>query len=551
MRRRALPYWLIVPALAFELLVHVIPMLIGTAISFFRLNEFYFRNWLEAPYAATAVVRLCGHLPLAIRIVGSNLALRPQHGLAGVATQLSDEGNLLRKLQAGDVNVRASFVLSYRHLDEPAARMFRLSGMIPGPSFTAEVAAALAGTTVHAAGKLLESLLDANLLEEPTAPGRYRFHDLLRLYARERAHHEESQDERGCAVRRLLQWYVDTAYAANELVKPARRRVGKTGEPTLEPAPFDRREGALAWLDAELPNLVAATQQAAHYGFDDLVWRFPDALASFFIIRKHYVNWRQTCELGIAAADRLGDRQALACVLNVLGIADRYLRRFAEARENFERSRTLFAEQGDHQGAVHALIHLGSAYYREENPKQALPLLREALKRAVKYREPYLEGHALQYLGLVRAELGNTGKAVEAFERSLTLHRELDDQHRECQALNNLGERYRVQGRLDEALARFGESATIASKLGSRREEAEALHHAGLVYGNKRYFGTAIEYLRESLRLRREIEDHHDDAQVLGALGFMLERYGRHEEARECHREAQRVQGNGHVRGGE
>ncbi|BCJ36803.1 ABC transporter permease [Actinocatenispora thailandica] len=50
-QHRWLPYLLLAPAIIFELLVHVIPMLTGIGISFLKLNQFFLRNWLEAPFA--------------------------------------------------------------------------------------------------------------------------------------------------------------------------------------------------------------------------------------------------------------------------------------------------------------------------------------------------------------------------------------------------------------------------------------------------------------------------------------------------------------------
>jgi hypothetical protein len=178
------------------------------------------------PEAASKVVRLCGYLPLAVRIAGARLATRPGMSLAALAERLSDERARLAELSAGDVGVRASFALSYQALDSDVSRMFRRLGLIPGPDFGRFVAAALLGRTPDEAERLLESLVDAHLVEMASRTGRYRFHDLVRLYAREKARTEESDSDREAALRRMFDWYLDIADAAERLLIP-----GLTSQP--------------------------------------------------------------------------------------------------------------------------------------------------------------------------------------------------------------------------------------------------------------------------------------------------------------------------------
>src|SRR5947209_2565649 len=244
------------------------------------------------PEAGTEVARLCGRLPLAVRIAAAELAARPHLSIAELARRLGDEQHRLGELATGDVEVRASFALSYQSLEPPAARMFRRLGLIVGPTFARGVAAALMDVTPGEAERLLETLVDAHLLEVSSVSGRYRFHDLLRLYARERADAEESDADREAALHRMLHWYLDTANAAERLLIPGRRRLPY--EPTgrwVEPA-FATRGEALGWFEAERANLAAATQQAAGRGFHSIAWQLPDASWSFFYLRSYWPDWR-------------------------------------------------------------------------------------------------------------------------------------------------------------------------------------------------------------------------------------------------------------------
>src|SRR6266498_1705243 len=202
------------------------------------------------PAAAAAVVRHCGLLPLAVRIAGARLRSRPGWTVAALADQLADEHQRLRRLRLGDLDVRTSFALSYAGLVPAAARAFRLLGLLTGPDFGVGVAAALTGATVEAVEATLEELADAQLLETPAA-GRYRFHDLLRLFARERANAEEAAAEQRAALERAVDWY---RAATHGTAAQLQARTPVDGGPAA-------RQAAWAWLERERPNLVAAVEQ--------------------------------------------------------------------------------------------------------------------------------------------------------------------------------------------------------------------------------------------------------------------------------------------------
>jgi hypothetical protein len=212
------------------------------------------------PQAAAEVVRLCGCLPLALRIAGARLATRPDKSAAALAERLSDERDRLGELSAGDVGVRASFALSYGALDPEVARMFRRLGLVPGPDFAPAVAAALVDGTPEEGEAALDALVDAHLVEVGPSPGRYRFHDLLRLYARERAETDETDQDRDEARRRMLEWYLHAADAAERHLAPWRRRLTYQRAVGWPEPIFAGREEALAWFEMELPALVAAAR---------------------------------------------------------------------------------------------------------------------------------------------------------------------------------------------------------------------------------------------------------------------------------------------------
>lgn len=171
------------------------------------------------PQATRAVMDYCAGLPLALRIAGTRLGARPAWRVQTIAARLADPRRLLDELSVGDLAARASFEASYALLPDAAPvsakRAFRLLGLAPGPDIGLPAAAALLDTSRDHSERTLETLVDVHLLETP-APGRYRFHDLIRLYAAERADEEEPAAGRSAALQRLLAWHAATEDAADQ-----------------------------------------------------------------------------------------------------------------------------------------------------------------------------------------------------------------------------------------------------------------------------------------------------------------------------------------------
>ena len=204
------------------------------------------------PDATAEVLVACAGLPLAIRICAARLAARRQWRVGTLAARLRNEHRRLDELSIGDLAVRASFQVSYDSLRSPGrgidpARVFRLLGLWQGSSISLAAASALVEAAEDDTADALETLVDANLLESP-APDWYRFHDLLRVYATERAAAEEAESARSEAVGRLLRWYLDTAEAAANAVSPGRYRVPRElGTANTSRSRFAGIEDALAW----------------------------------------------------------------------------------------------------------------------------------------------------------------------------------------------------------------------------------------------------------------------------------------------------------------
>jgi tetratricopeptide (TPR) repeat protein/transcriptional regulator with XRE-family HTH domain len=447
--------------------------------------------------AAVTVAKLCGYLPLAISIAGARLVARPAMSVTDLAARLVDERRRLGELSVGDIEVRASFALSYQSLDPAVARMFRRLGLIAGPAFAPGVAAALIDATPEEAETLLEVLVDAHLLEVAPIPGRYRFHDLLRLYARERVEVEEAGRDRDAALRRALDWYVDTADAADRLIIPGRRRLpyepaGRRVEPV-----FESRAQALAWFEVERASLVAAARQAADCGLYAAAWQIPDAMLGFFYIRNYLVDLQSTHQVGLIAAREARNQQAEARMLTSLG-------RVA-GPDCYQEALTISQQIGDRWGESRALHRLGAVHLNLRQFAEALDCYREALAIAQKIGDRYREAATLGGLGIIHCNLRQFEKAISWCSQGLKIFREIGDRWGEGIALHNLGEAYREPGQFAEAIDYYQQALASHREAGARYFEGRALDCLGFVLERTQDVNAAQACWREAFAIFAEL----------------------------------------------
>jgi hypothetical protein len=280
----------------------------------------------EDPDAFTELARLCARLPLALRIAAERAASRPRMPLADLIRDLRDESALWEALSADDEDdadaVRTVFAWSCRALPEPAARLFRLLGLHPGPEFGTSIVAALSRLSTIESRRLLDVLVGAHLIEQ-TGPERYQFHDLLRAYAIDQVTHQESSKDRQMTTQRILTWYLHSANTAESRIGALDLHIAlDPPEPTLPLPTFDTPRDAAVWLDLEQPNLLAATRVAANDpDLRPLAWRLPAVLRAHYMRHNLFEDWFATTRLGLEAARSLGDRRGQAELFDSLGIA--------------------------------------------------------------------------------------------------------------------------------------------------------------------------------------------------------------------------------------
>jgi len=479
---------------------------------------------IAEPAATEDVLVACAGLPLAIRIAGARLAARGSWTVRSLAGRLADERRRLDELRAGNLAVRVSFEVSFAGLPGPVspggpapARAFRLLGLWTGPSISLPAAAALLGETEYATADALDVLVDARLLESPV-PDRYRFHDLLRVYAADRARIQETEQDRMAAITRVLAWYLHTAEAAAKIIFPQHVRV-PLGAAPAGPAPAHHASlhEALSWCEAERTALAAATALAARSGLHEFAWKLPAAAMSFYNRRSHMDDWITTHQAGLASARAIGDRGAEAWMLNNLGMAYGTQRR-EESVACFEQALALSRETGDTarearvaNNLANTLLNLGRFERAEEAAISALDLDRRIGDR-------FAEGAALVIIGCSCRELGRFGEAVDYLQRSLAISAELDDHPSTADALSDLGVTYLGLGQVADAITCLRQSLEILRDIGDLYYLAQTLHRLGQAQAQAGEPGQGREQFREALTLYESLGETALAADVRVAL---------------------------------
>ena len=462
------------------------------------------------PDVAANLARQCAYLPLALRISAERVISRPHFTLADLASELANERDRLDVLVVDEdaaTAVRSVFFWSYGALAPEAARVFRLLGLHAGPEISVPVVAVLADTTLPQARQLLDVLTRVHLLEE-TGRDRYRFHDLLRVYAAERAAAEETDDTRATAVQRMLAWYLHTADAAVRAFSPPHLRVPlDPPEATCIPLGFISHVHALEWCEAELPNLVAAIRQAAEHGQYVTAWKLPVVLWDLFSMRKHWADWITTHHIGLAAVQQIHDRNGEGWILNSLGGAYRELHRLQEALDCFQQALSIRQEIGGHNHKGWILYNLGDTYRVLGSFEEAIDYFQQALLIGREVGERWGEGWVLNMLGDAYRGLRRFEEAIDYFQQALTIRQEINDQLGKGWTLNMLGVVYRELGQFKEAVDYIDQALTISSENNLPELEGHNLFCLGDAFQDAGQLGTAQRHWKQALSIFEDLGD--------------------------------------------
>ncbi|MFI6741953.1 BTAD domain-containing putative transcriptional regulator [Nonomuraea sp. NPDC050451] len=430
------------------------------------------------PDSAAALVEHSGGLPLAISVLSARAAMHPGFPLSVLAEELSSPATRLDALQTGDLNadLRAAFKSSYEALHPGTARLFALLGLAPWPDISLRSAAALAGLPGSRTKVLLRHLEAANLTQQHR-PGRYRTHDLVRLYSAERAQSDLPDHEREEALTRLVDSYVLTAFAGDRLLNPNRPFAERiSAEPEREE--FEDAASAWAWFEDEQSSLIAVQRHAEKLGLDAAVWRLAWAMDTFHKRCQHELRIR-SWETALAAAERLGQPGPRAFAHWYLGYAYAQDSRADDGLEHLLLAFKLFEQEGDLAGQAHTSHTLGFAWLERGGPERALPHVENALRLQRQLRDPLWEANALSAAGWCHARLGHYPEARSYCEQALELFRKHEDLNGESATLDSLGYIAHRAGQHDQALGYYGRCLELRDKLGNAYQGADTLVRIG------------------------------------------------------------------------
>jgi DNA-binding SARP family transcriptional activator len=478
----------------------------------------------EDPAAAAALAGHCSRLPLALRVAAELAVAHPAVSLAKLAAQLADLRDRLDWLDAGgdeQTAVRSVLSWSYRRLEPAAARAFDLLGQHPGADFDAYAAAALAGTTHGKAGRLLDLLARAYLIQ-PTGPSRYGLHDLLRGYACEHTAGSETEGRRA-ALSRLFDYYLHTASAAADTLFPARRHQWRDSSLPGACAPsVGSVPSARAWLETELSNLLAAVVTMTDDGWPghaarlaaticaylEAAGRVPEAvtvhghamrasrlagdavgeatalgnLGYIFLTHGRYQPAAEHLRRAITLFRQAGHMTGQANALGNLAVIDRRLARYQQAARHQARALALYRQTGDQWGEALALTRLGGVERQLGLLGQAEGHLRQALALSRRTSDRIGEAEALTRLGVVEQDLGGNQQAVEHHQQAAALFRHGCAPRGEAEALNGLGEALFAMHRPKDALPQHAAALELTERAGGLNERARAHHGLARAY---------------------------------------------------------------------
>ncbi|MET9897895.1 BTAD domain-containing putative transcriptional regulator [Streptomyces sp. NPDC006446] len=488
--------------------------------------------------AALDVVAACGFLPLAIRIAASRLAARRTWTVSVLAAKLGDERRRLDELQAGDLAVKATFELGYGQLEPAQARAFRLLGLADGPDISLAAAAAVLDLPVEDTEDLLESLVDTSLLES-AAPGRYRYHDLVRLYARACAERDEQPpSERTAAMSRLLDFYLATAAGVYAIERPGDRLVDHL-EPTAHSGlSFEDRQASWDWLYSEAVPLLSCVRQSAEAPTlrraIDLLWAAVDLAESGANSKEYEAAATALRDAARAAADTRAEGRAGVVLSNALLFSGVFDQAYREAKEAFR----LAEAADDPLPCCWAANILGSIAFYQKRYTDAEAYFSRAIEEFRGCGD--LAGSASPLCNLSRLHLatGRADTAVVLASQGTEIYETLGHSLRVANGRYALGMALGKSGRHTDATTELEEALRVFRSSRQRLWEGMALCRLAEVDLDARKAARAASNAEMALTVLRGIGGEWRRGNVLTVLGKALTGIGQSGRAQVCWREA-------------
>ncbi|WP_336081344.1 helix-turn-helix domain-containing protein [Nocardia sp. SSK8] len=475
------------------------------------------------PEQTAEVLRLCGNLPLALRLAAARLRHRPGWSI----------GILVERMAEGASEFDTAFGMSVRQLPRDQRRLFRLLGLIPGSTFTDYVAAAVADVPLRTARAMLEDLLDAHLVQQP-AEGRYRLHDLVRGHARRATAETDSALDRERALGRVLDYYVHTAAAADAampFLTPT--RPVSAGAPPADLPRFPHRDAAFFWFVTEYTNLMAVFAAAVEAGADVHVCELPRFLRAFFARRCGTTHLNALFEQSLTAAQHLGDPRQLAEAHSDLGFARYNAGRMAEAAAAYAAAAPLVAAAGDPLPRAELIMRRAQLRWDEGDVEEPLTLFRQARELYATSGCPVSAADAVAGEAWAVLQLGEPDEAARLAREALDL---AGDDAPALQAQITLGVAIAAE-EPEAALAHLDRALAAARADGHKHNEAWCLNCRGVALRRMGRFADALAAHRAAFALLDDLFEEHWKIHFLNGYAATCLLAGLPEDALRLYRE--------------
>ena len=483
--------------------------------------------------SVTEICRLCGGLPLALRLVAERVERLQSARLSDFVQELRDTRdrlNLMKVPHDPRANVGTVFSWSYAALSPEPARIFRLISLNPGKDISTAALAALCSADNPQLLLWLDTLREASLIEAQQTD-RWSMHDLVQEYGRVRMT-EEAPDEKDPGLKRLGAWYLCATSAAVDVIAPYRERLPTSLPESPAPIPtFVTTADARAWLEEERRNLVELIRFTIKEGLEAVSWTLAHTLWRFLYTADYIKLGIDLNQEALQAARRAKDREGEMVLLNALGLAFQRVAEYAKALPLHESALTIARNVGDPNGEVRALNDIGNISLRLGKERKAIEHYRAAIAVAKASYNLAGEASATQNIGLSLARLGEYDEAIRYSQSALPMLKAVGHTYGVATTLSDLGFIYTRIGNYDEALTLINEAMALVRDLGSQGGECEMLNRLGETQIAMGHYEAGLRSHERAAQISRETGDRFEEGVAAAGLAHAYKMLGRTREA--------------------
>ncbi|HEX4724418.1 MAG TPA: BTAD domain-containing putative transcriptional regulator [Pseudonocardiaceae bacterium] len=455
------------------------------------------------PEAVTELLAFAGGFPLALSILAGRATVHPDFPLADLVAELRDTSTRLGALDEDEPAASLPAVLSssYNALSAEQARVFGLLGLAPGPDISLAAAANLTGIPAGRIGTILRVLERVSLVHQDS-PGRFRMHDLVRLYAADQAAIDIPPDERATALDALASFYTHTAYTGDQLLFPSRTAI-EIDPPVPGPYPLTMtdKQAVLAWFEAEHADIMAIQQWAVDRGAHATVLRVAWTTNTYHRLRGNLQDNLTCWQAGADAAEHLGVPPAQISANRLLGVGYAWVGRHKEGLDTLFRALTLAEQTGDLAQRAHTHNGIAQAWEQLGEYQKALEHATSALRGYEELGNESWVANTLNQVGWFSAHVGAYEQARAHCEDALALHRKHNDRNFEAATLDSLAFIAHRSGDNANALNYYRQALALFRELGNTYDEAGILDHIGKIHVALDEPGEARAVWRQALEL--------------------------------------------------